>query len=337
MQEISVIIVSWNARDHLRKCLASIRANGGPAVREIIVVDNASSDGSSEMVASQFPEVNLVCSGENLGFAGGNNLGLKHASAPCLALVNSDVVVQPACFAVLLAFLESHSGVGLVGPKVYGADGQLQRTCRRFPTLWNTFCRTFALDSVLSHWRLFSGREMRHWDQNSRAEVDILNGCFWVARREAIEKVGDLDCRFFFYAEDVDWCKRFWDAGWKIMFVPEATATHFGGGSSSNAPLHYSIEMLRANLAYWRKHHGTAGQAAFYLLSVLHHLLRFGLRLLKKVAGLQSDAEAAHKRKRNFVCLCWLLTGKNLASSFERADAQGCSSQVVTPELGVKT
>ncbi|MGD0207779.1 MAG: glycosyltransferase family 2 protein [Verrucomicrobiota bacterium] len=312
MADISVIIVSWNARNHLMNCLNSIRGSGGSMIREVIVVDNASADGSPDVVAEQFPEVTLIQSRENLGFARANNLGLKHASATYLALINSDIIVHPGCFEKLVAFLESHRGVGLVGPKTFGSDGRLQRTCRRLPTLWNTFCRSLALDNLFPRWSLFSGREMRHWDQTSQAEVDVLSGCFWLARREAVEDVDELDERFFFYAEDVDWCKRFRDAGWKVVFVPEATATHFGGGSSNNAPLRYSIEMLRANLIYWRKHRGIPGEAVFYVLSVIHHSLRLTLRGLNAVSTGDWGGETAFKFKRSLVCLRWLLTGKEV-------------------------
>ena len=312
MSQISVIIVSWNGREFLRNCLKSVRDSGGPLVREVLVVDNASADGSPEMVAQEFPEARLIRSSVNLGFARANNLGLKAAAGSWLALLNSDVIVHPGCFEQLVAFLKEHSEVGLVGPKILGPDGRLQRTCRRLPTLWNTICRAFALDNVLSRWRLFSGREMRHCSHDSQADVEVLSGCFWMARRKAVEDVGGLDERFFFYAEDVDWCNRFWDSGWRVAFVPAATATHFGGGSSANAPLRYSIHLLRANLDYWRKYWGIPGQAAFYVLSVIHHSLRLISRGLRLIAFNDPAGEVAYKFKRSQVCLRWLLIGKGV-------------------------
>ncbi len=140
----------------------------------------------------------------------------------------------------------------------------------------------------------------------------MLSGCFWMARREAVAQVGGLDERFFFYAEDVDWCKRFRNAGWKIVFVPEATATHFGGGSSGNAPLRYSIEMMRANLAYWRKHYGVAGRCAYFVLSAIHHSLRLFGRLLQRVFRPSAARESKQKLHEAAVCLRWLFTGKEL-------------------------
>jgi GT2 family glycosyltransferase len=289
-----------------------MRRFGDPLVRQVIVVDNASSDGSPEMVATEFPEVLLIRSKQNVGFACANNIGLQYVASPFVAMVNSDVNIHKECFERLSQVLVEQSQVGLVGPKALGPDGKLQRTCRRLPTLWNTFCRAFALDNVFSRWPLFSGREMRHWSQDTRREVETLSGCFWLARTEVAKEIGGLDERFFFYAEDTDWCRRFLDAGCKIVFVPEATITHFGGASSNKAPLRYSIEMLRANLAYWKKYYGAPGHAAFYLLSILHHALRLVVRTSKRLGAPRSNAEGAYKLKRSAMCLRWLLTGKEI-------------------------
>jgi GT2 family glycosyltransferase len=140
--------------------------------------------------------------------------------------------------------------------------------------------------------------------------VEVLSGCFWIARRKAVDVVGVLDERFFFYAEDVDWCKRFRDKGWKVTFVPQASATHFGGGSSDNAPLRYSIEMLRANLAFWRKHNGLPGEIAYFLLSLLHHTLRLIPRGLSVLIRSHPRQESIFKFARSQACLRWLITGK---------------------------
>ncbi|HXT42299.1 MAG TPA: glycosyltransferase family 2 protein [Candidatus Angelobacter sp.] len=310
MHHISVIIVSWNAREHLRNCLRSIRKTGDPLVREVIVVDNASTDGSPEMVEEQFPDATLIKAEKNLGFARANNLGIQRASGSLLALVNSDVIVHRDCFERLTRFLESHPDVGLVGPRVVGGDGRLQLTCGRLPTVWNTACRFLALDRILARWSWFSGFEMRHFDHNSCAEVEVLSGCFWLARRDAVKIVGGLDEGFFFYAEDLDWCKRFRSAGWKIMFVAEASATHFGGGSSSNSPSRFNIEMMRGNLIYWRKHHGVIGRSLYFLLSMMRHSVRLVAHGLLRFVLRDSRGESALKLKEDLICLRWLLTGK---------------------------
>jgi hypothetical protein len=312
MNQISVIIVSWNALGYLRDCLASVRRLGGPDVGEIIVVDNASSDGSSEMVAKEFPEVTLIRSPKNLGFAGANNVGIQRASCPFLALINSDIVLHEGCFQRLLSLVQSRPEVALAAPKIIGRDGFVQYTCGRLPTLWNTACRLLALDRILSRWRLFSGFQMRGWSYDRTSEVQTLTGCFWLARASAVREVGGLDERFFFYAEDIDWCKRFLDAGWKNIFVAEASATHFGGASSANAPLRFSIEMLRGNLIYWNKHHGSLGRFAYFLLATLQQGVRLLAHLLLRIACLGDREQSRHRIKEDMTCLRWLLTGKGI-------------------------
>jgi GT2 family glycosyltransferase len=312
MGEISVIVVSWNARDYLRNCLASIRQTSNLLVQEVIVVDNASSDGSPEMVSAEFPEVTLIRSGTNLGFARANNLGLHHSSGALVAFVNSDVVVHAECFQKLAGFLKNQPGTALVAPRIFGRDGQVQATCGRLPTIWNTLCEYLLLYKVFPRWRLFSGFQIRMLDPGLWARVEVLSGCFWLTRRVAVDQVGSLDERFFFYAEDIDWCKRFREAGWKVAFVPEATATHFGGGSSSNAPFRYSIEMLRANLLYWKKHRGSVGRSAFFVLAMLQHFPRLVVRGILGITGLDKGDENKHKLTEHKVCIRWLLTGKGV-------------------------
>lgn len=314
MEQVSIIVVSWNARGYLQQCLASIRQHSPACVLEVIVVDNSSADGSAEMVERDFPEVTLIRAGSNLGFARANNLAMKRAAGSLLALVNSDALVHPGCLETLTDYLDRHPEVGLVGPRVNGGDGKLQRTCRRLPTVWNTTCRTFALDRLFANRWIFGGYEMTELDHETRREVEVLSGCFCIARRAAVADVGGLDERFFFYAEDIDWCKRLSDHGWKLMYIPEATATHFGGGSTNNAPLRYSVEILRATLKYWRKHHGIAGQLACLALLVSHHWLRLMLRAVNRAIGLGASPESRHKFREDVVCLRWLFTGERVPS-----------------------
>ena len=306
---VSVLIVSWNTRELLASCLTSIRESNPTCVVEVIVVDNASEDGSQEMVETRFPDVRLIRAGSNLGFAKGNNLAMQYAVGSMFALVNSDALVHSGCIETLADYLDQHREVGLVGPRVTGADGLLQRTCRHLPGLWNTFCRALVLDRVFGGRGIFSGYEVSPAQHELLHEAEVLSGCFCLARRSAVESVGGLDEQFFFYGEDIDWCRRFKDAGWKLVFIPQATATHFGGGSTSKAPLRYSIEILRASLKYWRKHHGVAGQAGCYGLLILHHGLRLLARSGKRALGLGRSPDSRYKLNEDIACLRWLLFG----------------------------
>jgi hypothetical protein len=159
---------------------------------ETIVVDNASSDGSAEMVRERFPDVRLICNEDNFGFAKANNIGIRQASGRYLALINSDVKVLDGCITALVAYCEADRRAGIVGPLIYGRDGKQQPSVRGFPRLWSILCRALALDAVFPRFGWFSGYLLRHKDHSALMPADILSGCFWLVRREAMQQVGLL-------------------------------------------------------------------------------------------------------------------------------------------------
>jgi hypothetical protein len=196
----------------------------------------------------------------------------------------------------------------MVGPRIIGRDGKLQRSCRGFPGVWNMFCRALALDYFFPRSRWFGGFLLFHWPQDCLREVDMLTGCFWLVRRQALVQVGLLDERFFMYGEDMDWCKRFWLKGWQLVFVPSAEAIHYGGASSSNAPVRFYIERHRADLQYWDKHHSRLAVFCFYLICCLHLVLRTLGHSLAFVIKPRERATCASKVKRSVACLKWMLS-----------------------------
>jgi GT2 family glycosyltransferase len=301
--DVSVIIVSWNACEFLMQCLASLYTDEGRPVKEIIIVDNASSDGSPEAVAARFPGVRLIRNAENFGFARANNIGVAHSTGRYVCFINSDAKVIGDCIGQLVDYCAGHSKIGLVGPRVMWGDGRLQRTCRGFPNVWNTLCRTLALDTFFPKVKAFSGYSLAYWPQEELREVDILGGCFWLARREAMDQVGLLDEQFFIYGEDMDWCKRYWAKGWKLVFVAHAQAIHYGGGSSANAPLRFFVEMQRADLQYWKKHHSTPAVACCFVLACLHALLRVAGYGVAQCFGKSKRALYRYKVERSLACL----------------------------------
>lgn len=309
---VSVIIVSWNARDYLLQCLASLSTEVCRYPMEIIVVDNASSDRSPECVERQYPQVRLIRNAANFGFAKANNLGIAQSRGRYLALINSDVKVLPDCLTKLVDYCELHPEAGMVGPRVLGRDGKLQRSCRGFPGIWNTFCRALALDSCLPKCKLFTGYSLRHWPQDCLRLVDILTGCFWLIRRDALPRVGLLDESFFMYGEDMDWCRRFWKQGWEVIYVPTAKAIHYGGSSSASAPVRFYIEMHRADIQYWKKHHSRPAVACYFLVACLHLLLRIGGYSLAYLFANHMRQDCCYKVKRSFACLKWLLLSPNV-------------------------
>lgn len=298
--DISVIVVNWNGGDLFRECLASLLGKGSGLAIEVIVVDNASTDGSAEMVEREYPGFRLIRNDRNLGFATANNLAIKQSSGKYVALVNSDVKVLPGCFEELCAYLDGNPEVGCVGPRVLNPDLTLQDSCRRFPGLWNTICSATGLATAFPRCKAFSGEHMVYFAHDRVSRVDGLVGCFWMVRRAALDDVGLLDEAFFMYAEDVDWCRRSWRAGWPVVFVPSASAIHYRAGSSGGDPVRWAVAQQDSVRRYWKKHHGTGGVLAITALLFARHSIRLAYRILSRLtirdrtgfrtAGLESKA-----------------------------------------------
>ncbi len=304
--KLSVIIVVWNARKYVIECLGSLREHCRGVFDEVIVVDNASTDGTPELIAQQFPEFKLICNSENLGFAKANNIGITQSSGDYVCLVNSDVKFTGDCLSPMLKFLSENPEVGMVGPKMLAADGEVCRSTMRFPTVWNQFCRALGLDIVLKKSRVFGGLLMSDFDHQTTAPVEVLNGWFVVVRRSAMDRVGLLDPQFFMYAEDLDWCYRFHQAGEKIVFFAGAEAIHYGGASSSNAPLRFYLELFRANWQYWQKHHGWLAQMAFLATSGTYHLVRLLGAAILYIFSPSQRSENLARLQRSSICLQWV-------------------------------
>lgn len=312
MVDLSVIIVSWNAKEFLSKCLQSLIVEIDEHNWEVIVVDNASSDGSQELVRNKFPHVQLICNDNNLGFARANNIGIRQSRGEYLFLINSDVIVLKNCFRQMVAYMLENPNVGLLGPKILNADGSLQRSCFGLPTVWNTFCRALALDNIFPKVKMFCGREMSFWAHDKIRNVEMLNGCFWMVRRKALETVGLLDENFFMYGEDADWCKRFGMEGWGVVFFPDAEAIHYGGASSANAPVRFYLEMQKADLLYWKKHHNRLGQISYQCIMGVHHIVRLAVEPINYLIRPTERNKTLFKIRRNIVYIQWRLGFSNV-------------------------
>lgn len=307
MPDVSVIIISWNTKQHLLNCLNSL-SNSKGYTQEIIVVDNGSSDGSCEAVENQFPEVRLIRNKENLGFAKANNIGIRASTGRYVCLVNSDVIVLENCIKSLVEFMDRNPNAGMAGPRILNPDRTLQVSCRHFPSVWNNLCQALGLNRLFPKSPLFSDWFMDYWDHDSTRSVDVLSGCFWMVRRKTIDEVGLLDENFFFYGEDIDWCRRFHNDSWDVVFYPEAEAIHIGRASSSNAPVRFYIELQKADLRYWRKHHGRLGQSAYWMIILLRQSVRLPVYALIYIFRPGARTNAIFKLKRNMVCIRWLFT-----------------------------
>lgn len=284
--DVSVIIVNWNTCDLLRGCLSSIAAETR-APHEVIVVDNASRDGSADMVREEFPNAVLIDNAENRGFAAANNQGLAVAKGRNLLLLNPDTVILDGAIDSMLGWLARHPDVGCVGCQVWEDADTIQHTCFADPGPLNQAIVIFGL-LRLARWLPVLGRPWyAGWDRRSEREVDVVSGMFMLVPRPVLERVGLLDEAFFVYAEEADWCRRIRKAGWRCVFAPEARILHLDGGSKSTAQIksRMHVQMQKSHLIYTRKHDGWAGYAVvkgLFVVSAAARLALFGaLRLLR--------------------------------------------------------
>jgi GT2 family glycosyltransferase len=307
--EISVVIVGWNAKHYLELCLDSL-ANAPPRrSMEVLVADNASTDDSVEMIESKFPWVKLIKSPENLGFSKGNNVAIRQAKGRYIALVNPDVIVFPGCLDALADFLDQNPKAGNVGPRVFNPDMTQQSTCRRFPTLWNNFCSATALATTFTKSRIFAGEHMWFFPHDRTLAVDVLVGCFSMIRRETFDVVGLLDENLFMYGDDVDWCRRCWNAGWEVVFFPGARAIHDRGKITAAYPVRFAVAQQRSVLYYWSKHHSFWGVLGIRSIMVFHHLLRYSFAIAKGLLHPGQSEESDVRKQVSSACLRELLTG----------------------------
>lgn len=264
--DLSVVIVNWNTIDMLGDCLLSVRAGFAGLKTQTIVVDNASEDGSPDMVARDFPEVELIRSGTNLGFAAGNNLGFRSARGRYVLLLNSDTVVRGDVLARSVDYLDAHRDVGAMGCRVLNTDGSVQLTCSMFPSLLNQFLQATGLWK-LRRPRFFGRFLMTDWQRDTERDVEVISGCYLMLRREVLDQVGALDEDFFFFGEETDWCRRIAQAGWRLVFAPVGEIVHHGGGSARKLSYRRDVLLTGAKVRLHRKHGGWWSAALCWVIA----------------------------------------------------------------------
>lgn len=293
--DLSIIVVSWNTQSMLRDCLDSLFACAAAAVLEVFVVDNGSSDGSPEMVEEEFPTVKLIGNERNLGFAAANNQALRLATGRHVLLLNSDTLVHPGVIDASVDYMDRNPQVGVMGCRVLNADGSVQATCSQFPTLTNLALLTTGLFRVPGFG--FAQRyRMDGWQRDEERDVDVVSGCYLVARRDATEAVGLLDEDFFFFGEETDWCRRFRAHGYAVRFAPVGTITHFGGGSSKSLNSKRDLMLSEATVRLHRKHGGMAAAATAWAILLVFNTSRYGYWSLKSILQRRSLGRYRHFR-----------------------------------------
>jgi GT2 family glycosyltransferase len=299
MPDLAVLVVSWNVRDLLRACLASVyrdlAASGLQA--QVWVVDNASQDGSPTMVRADYPRAHLLLSRSNLGFAGGNNLALRemeaHGPPRYVLLLNPDTELQTGALRALVDFMDAHPRAGVAGARLYYGDGTFQHGAFGFPGLWQILFDLYPLPGRWYESRL-NGRYPRAWYERSAPfPVDHPLGAALMARWEAIRQVGLLDEAFHMYCEEIDWCARFKRGGWQIYCVPGARVIHHAGQSTRQVRVESFVNLWRSRRRLFDKHYGPLKNW------LARRLVRAGMRLQARRArrapgrGALDPAEAA--------------------------------------------
>jgi len=316
MIDLSVVIVNWNVCDLLRQCLRSIldtrcwildagystlKASAGrPASSiEIIVVDNASTDGSAAMVRAEFPGVHLIANAENQGFPAANNQGIAVARGRYVLLLNPDTKVVGDGLATMIAYASANPDVGIVGPQLLYPDGSVQSSRRRFPTLLTAFFESTWLEGYAPR-RLLERYKFLDRPDDVVQDVDWLYGAALMARREAIEQVGPMDEGFFMYSEELDWCRRFREAGWRVVYLPAAQIVHYGGKSSEQIVAARHIHFQTSKVRYVRKYHGRVAAEALRLFLLGNYVWQLGLEVAKWLLGhkrpLRAERIAAYRQ-----------------------------------------
>lgn len=285
--DLSIVIISWNVRELLRRCLDSIQESlkgekGEGLLVETIIFDNGSTDGSADMVREDFPRVHLMESEVNLGFTKGNNLAIGQSEGRYILLLNPDTEVVGDALGTMVAYMEAHPRVGALGPQLLNPDGTTQSSRRRFPTLATAFLES----TVLQPWFQGSGILKRYYvldrPDNEIQPVDWVVGAALLIRRVALHQVGPLDEEFFMYSEELEWCYRLKAQGWEVDYLPTAQVVHQEGRSSEQVLPARHIHFQRSKVLFFKRYYGWRGEVLrwFILSTYLYLLVLEGLKWL---------------------------------------------------------
>lgn len=267
--KLSIVIICWNDWQVIENCLRSISESTHNLKYEVIVSDNGSTDGSVEKIRQQFPGVRLLENGANLGFARGNNVGIRQAHGEYVLILNPDTIIHDGSFDRWIEFAERHPEAGAFGCRVLNPDGTYQRSGRPFPTISRYLIAALGLRFLGHLKRPVLLDEYEGWKGDTEREVDWQSGCCLMLRAELLNKLGGFDERFFYQFEEVDLCRRVWGAGYRIRFTPDVTITHLGGQSVNRFPVRFAVEVCRNGYRYFYKHYGSKGARRYRRVMLL--------------------------------------------------------------------
>lgn len=288
---LSIVIICWNDLKVIKDCLSSIYAERAGLELEVVVSDNGSTDGSIDYIRKHYPEVRIVSNGANLGFAKGNNAGIRVARGKYVLILNPDTIIHKDALAKLVEFAETHAEAGAFGCRVLNPDGSDQCPAVPLPTLMGTLLSAPALRWLGCLSKTLLADRYPGWDGTSVREIGRQSGCCLLVRRDLLNELNGFDERFFYHCEETDLCCRIWKAGWKILFCPNAVITHLGGQSVGRFPIRFAIETFRSRYRYFYKHFGLSGMIRFRQITLLHlWIRRIGYGVVALLDGGKSDS-----------------------------------------------
>ncbi len=301
MLDLSIIIVNWNTQALLRKCLEHVQTTVKAATYEIIVVDNRSTDGSQGMIKADFLDVQLIENDENVGFAGANNQGMAQAQGRYFLLLNSDAFVEADTIDTMIQFMDDHPEAGMSACKLLYEDRRLQPSAYAYPTLKTELYNALQLNRFFPKNREFGKQAMTYWDFNDVRSVDALMGAFMLVRREAVEQVGMMDASYFMYSEEIDWCYRFQQQGWQILYNPAVQTVHLWGGTSDQIRVEMFLQLYRSKVKYFRKNYGRLSATALKFILGFGCLLRIGPGMIYYLRAASPEQREKHRAFRQLL------------------------------------
>lgn len=270
--DISIVIVNYNVKDFLHKCLSSIQSSSGKLNIETIVVDNDSKDGSVEYLQPRFPEVKFIALKENIGFGKANNLGFNESSGKYILILNPDTILEERTLSVMFEYMKQNPETGIAGCKVLNPDGTFQLACRRgFPTPWAAFSKLFGLQKLFPKSKLFARYNQTFLPTDKTYNIDAVIGAFMFCRKEVIDELKGFDPDFFMYGEDIDLCFRADKLGWKVSYVHETSIVHYKGESTKRSSVNEVKHFYNAMEIFVQKHYS---KSSVFLL-----ILKIGIYL----------------------------------------------------------
>ena len=314
MDDLTIIIVSWNCKTYLVDCLRSIEAAGSTCSWSVIVVDNNSGDGTVELLRKDFPMVSLIANAHNTGFAAANNQAMKAARSRYMMLLNPDTFLHRGALDELVRFMDSHPTVWVAGPLLLNRDGSVQHSGVRFPSTWNIFCEMFFLDRLFPRSKAFGKHKEQYADTSVPHAVDYVRGACLIVRTSVLDAVGGLDERFFMYFEETDWCYRITQAGGEVYVCPSAEVVHFGGDDIGHYDEQRLMHYHKSLLLFYQKYYTLYSAAGLRIILALRSLIRIGVW---SIAGLVRPAlrYAAMSSIKGYVRVFGLVTGVSSPTS----------------------